>query len=267
MKDPAVSTADQSKSEARSSASDAGLHVVFTDPKQLDCSYPPTDVIELWCGKLAASETNLKVFSSLLNDAELERAARFKRNADGEKFKIARGTLRCILGAALKVNPETIEFETGKFGKPTLKDFPALHFNLSHCDRYMLIALSSDAPVGVDVEQHNRTTNVDAIARKHFSESENLLLQEKTGQTRLHLFFDIWTKKEAVVKSLGTGISQALTDLPPEEQLTEQGWYVQGLDTDTLYGITDEEASASAALAIQVTGRIPSIQTRRWDWT
>jgi len=103
-------------------------------------------------------------------------------------------------------------FEYGEHGKPTIVGHPDIHFNLSHC-REAAICVVSDQPVGVDIESIHRYS--ESLARYVMSDDE---LQVING---LDLeFTKLWTRKEAVVKRNGHGISNdmkhVLEDLPFE---------------------------------------------------
>lgn len=86
----------------------------------------------------------------------------------------------------------------GEHGKPTLPDGP--FFSLSHAGNLAVLAVS-DAPVGVDVEKPRPVR--DAVARRYF-QAEELVWMEHDPLSR---FFFLWTRKEAVLKCCGRGLS------------------------------------------------------------
>ncbi|MDR3149714.1 MAG: 4'-phosphopantetheinyl transferase superfamily protein [Oscillospiraceae bacterium] len=86
-------------------------------------------------------------------------------------------------------------------GKPYLADTPELHFNISHTKGYAAIAVS-DREVGIDVELYERLVNVrdpDRFARRVFHPDEII-----SGLS----LAELWTRKEAYLKMLGTGFTQ-----------------------------------------------------------
>lgn len=89
-----------------------------------------------------------------------------------------------------------LEIETNRFGKPMIKGADNLHFNLAHSQDIAVCAIS-DKPVGVDTEHISRIS--EKIRDRYFTENEKKLD-----------FGYIWTRKEAVVKADGTGISIGL---------------------------------------------------------
>ena len=89
----------------------------------------------------------------------------------------------------------------GPFGKPFLKDFPQVHFSISHCRRAVLCAVC-DAPVGVDVEELQYDPS---LARAVLSEAE--LSQLLACPDPRLCFTELWTRKESLLKLEGTGLS------------------------------------------------------------
>ena len=59
--------------------------------------------------------------------------------------------LRQVLARYISENNFMIE--RGEFGKPYLRDFPELHFNVSHSGEKLLIAISFEQAVGIDIEK------------------------------------------------------------------------------------------------------------------
>ena len=101
---------------------------------------------------------------------------------------------------------ENPTFIIGEHGKPSLKEYPHLHFNLSHCSHAIACVISS-SPVGIDVESIDRKVS-DSLIRHTMSPEEQAIIK----QDPLH-FFRLWTQKEALVKLRGTGLQDNLHHL------------------------------------------------------
>lgn len=89
----------------------------------------------------------------------------------------------------------------GTNGKPYLIDRPDIHFNISHCPKGCICAVS-DRGIGVDI-QDIRPFSWD-IARRVCCENELRLLQDNKDKSRM--FTRIWTMKESYGKMTGEGI-------------------------------------------------------------
>ena len=143
---------------------------------------------------------------------ELARAARFHFERDARRWRTGRSLLRRTLGGYLSIPPETLEFETGPFGKPFLKN-NRLCFNASHSSAVLLLAFGWDQDVGVDVECLRDDFVPEDLAAQVFSPREQAALSAVSPGERHAAFLSQWTAKEAFVKALGTGLSFPLTQL------------------------------------------------------
>lgn len=102
---------------------------------------------------------------------------------------------------------ELPEFIYGLHGKPELRGHSDIHFNMSHCKRAALCVIDN-VPVGCDVECVPKELDMD-VCRYCFNESE---ITDILGSDAPTLTFTIlWTKKEALLKLTGEGLTN---DLP-----------------------------------------------------
>lgn len=88
-----------------------------------------------------------------------------------------------------------------EYQKPYFRDYPDLHFNLSHCAG-LAVCLFSESECGADVESCRKIRP--AVVRKVFSIDEQNLLTNSSEPDRV--FTSLWTLKEAYVKAIGRGI-------------------------------------------------------------
>ena len=96
-------------------------------------------------------------------------------------------------------------FEYNEHGKPFLADHPDIHFNISHCKNGIAVAVA-DQPIGIDIESYRQVS--DALLRYTMNEEEQHIIQ--TSEDPIRTFTEYWTKKEAVFKLRGTGITHDL---------------------------------------------------------
>jgi 4'-phosphopantetheinyl transferase len=146
----------------------------------------------------------------VLAPAERERAARFHRDRDRERYVAGHLALRDILGRALSRPPAQLEFAASTDGKPYLADAPGLEFNLSDSGGLALVAVTQDRAVGVDVEQLRDDASLLDVADRFFSPHEVRCLRGVDPAGQLAAFFRIWTRKEAYIKALGEGLGHDL---------------------------------------------------------
>lgn len=162
----------------------------------------------------------------LLDAEERARASRFLFERDRHCFVSSHAAVRRTLGALLERSPESLTFTKGRYGKPQLTNAPQdLRFNLSHAGELALLAVTVSRDVGVDLEQE-RPVEVLTIAERFFSEGERQSLREYPPAGRKAAFFRGWTRKEAFIKALGSGLTfpldgfeVSLTDSPSDQLL------------------------------------------------
>jgi 4'-phosphopantetheinyl transferase len=157
--------------------------------------------VDCWCVVLdVPPETYASLYTTLAAD-ERDRSARFRFERDRRRFVVARGSLRDVLGRYVGTPADQIRFVYNAFGKPELSSEiggSRVRFNVSHSADIALIAVASDADVGVDIECVREDAGFAEIAQHFFSPDEAAL----RGQA----FFRCWTKREAYVKACGEGL-------------------------------------------------------------
>ncbi len=89
----------------------------------------------------------------------------------------------------------------GAYEKPYFRDYPEIHFNLSHCTG-LAVCLISEFECGADVETCRKVRP--AVARRVFSPEEQEMLTQSADPDQL--FTQLWTLKESYVKAVGRGI-------------------------------------------------------------
>ncbi len=118
--------------------------------------------------------------------------------------------LREMLAKHLQIPAEELVIERGEFGKPYLRDFPEWYFNLSHSGEKMLLAISHNTSVGIDIERIKLRHSITNLVKKCFSTSEQNYWFNLPEESQLRTFYDFWTRKEAVIKGIGRGIALGL---------------------------------------------------------
>lgn len=148
-----------------------------------------------------------------LSVEEMERARRFLRHSDRDRYVFSHLLLRKILAAYISCEPRELNFNTTKYGKPFLKvtgGGPELSFSLSHSLDMTLIAVASGTKVGVDVEYMRMVGDAREIVNSFFSDHEKSLLNSLSSANFDEAFFAYWTAKEAFLKGIGKGLSYPL---------------------------------------------------------
>lgn len=198
-----------------------------------------------------------------LSAAELRRAASFARPADRAAYATAHTALRQLLGGYLDRPPGALTFVrepcpgcAGPHGRPAVIQAgggPPLHFSLAHSRGLIAVAVAPRV-IGVDVERLPSPETVEACARALHPGEQAELAAAPPGERRAH-FGRLWTRKEAYLKALGTGLSRH----PRTDYL--------GSDLSrrpARWAVLDLPAGPEHAAAIAVPGDRPDHITVRW---
>jgi 4'-phosphopantetheinyl transferase len=162
--------------------------------------------IDLWFWSLEADPAVVASCAALLSPDEAARAARFVKPELGRAFTVGRGRMRQILGVEIGKRPDELVFATVANGKPVLDGGP--QFNLTHSGGWAGLAVSHAADIGLDLETWRPVEQ--GVAERFFSRREAANIRALSGNDWRDAFFRVWTRKEAVIKALGTGLSHDL---------------------------------------------------------
>ena len=144
-----------------------------------------------------------------LSDSERAKAARFVFERDRRRYVAAHIGLRMLLSAKTSLPPGSIAFQDGPFGKPFLVSTGRASFNLSHSEDTALVLIASQGEWGVDVEHLRPMPEAMLLAERNFSAAECNALGLVAAEGRHLAFLTGWTRKEACLKAIGSGLSIA----------------------------------------------------------
>lgn len=117
--------------------------------------------------------------------------------------------VHALLASYLGCAPGDLHIVRDGHGKPRLADAP-LEFNVSHSGGAVLIGVSRDQPLGVDLELSRRSRPVLGLARRYFHPDEAAALTALPEAGRQGAFLRLWSCKEALLKAQGRGIAFGL---------------------------------------------------------
>ncbi len=167
-------------------------------------------IVDLWIVSYDTTAISSRKYHELLSHDELQRANRFKFDHLGDFYTFCRGSLRRILSRYLSTSPQDIQFTYGNMGKPSLAKESTIEFNASHSGDLFACAVTSGQLVGVDVEQIRPLRDIPSIAKNFFSPAEHSHIVGLDEEHRTLAFYECWTRKEAVIKATGQGLSRPL---------------------------------------------------------
>jgi len=164
--------------------------------------------VHLWRIRTGDDGAALSRQRPLLSPREAERANRLRIRRHQARYVRAHAGLRAILTIYIDIEPQHIEFNYAKAGKPLLDGTNSdLHFNLTTSGDLALVAISGGEPVGVDCEWVRERKDMSAIAKRMFSAEEASRIATAEPDDRLMQFHLAWTSLEAGVKADGRGLA------------------------------------------------------------
>jgi len=190
--------------------------------------------VDIWHADLRLDSESLSNLSSALDELEKQKSDTFKLPMIRDRYMAVRAISRHVLASYSNHDPARLQFTVGEHGKPGLVG-QSLHFNISHSDHLLLMAVANFPDIGVDIEVIKPRINLDGLARRCFSVSELAAWQSAPKVQSKEVFYRLWTKKEAFVKAIGRGIAMGLDQC-------EMDWEVGGqlLSIPAAYGLAND---------------------------
>lgn len=163
--------------------------------------------IHVWILDINAfSQTELDKFYELLDAKEQQKANRYLKKEDRNTCILGHGMVR-QLGRQYS-NNENLQIEYNKYGKPFFSNLPNLTFNLSHSENIIAVAFRfTSGSIGLDLEFINSTIDIKGIINNYFRKEEKDIIKNDVNK-----FFKYWTRKEAFLKFIGTGLAENIKD-------------------------------------------------------
>ncbi len=206
--------------------------------------------------KLSLLTNNEVIPGGTLSENEIRKAERFHLATDRHKFVRTRTMLRGLLSRYTGVEAKKLTISYNKHGKPYLLNpdrDKSVFFNVTHSKDVALLAFTRQGAIGIDIEYIHDNVKYLELSRRFFSGQEYQALARLSGNELKMGFYRCWTRKEAFVKAVGSGLSSSLgkfavnldnNDKP--KLLWADKTYFQG--TSTMFSIPhDEHYCASLA--------------------
>jgi 4'-phosphopantetheinyl transferase len=172
--------------------------------------------IHVWRIPLDVSDQTVDRLRSMLSIDEIGRSIRYRFDHLTRRFIAGRAGLRVILGAYLNRRGGELRFDYGPLGKPILSDDfrgSRIEFNVSHSHEMALCAVTRSGEIGVDLEYIRELRDSDGLAERFFARSEIDTMRRLSADERVLAFLRCWTRKEALLKAVGTGLSKPLREV------------------------------------------------------
>jgi 4'-phosphopantetheinyl transferase len=229
---------------------------------------PSQGTAEVWWARRQDASPRLE---GLLDPAERERWAGYRRDADRERFLVGCGLAKMVIAARTGRRPADVSLDRtcrrcGRpHGKPSVRDGD-LELSVAHSGDLVAVAVAT-APVGVDVEQLDGRRyelgggDPDALARTVLADEERAALAAVHPSSRARAFLVAWTRKEAVTKAKGDGMNVPFTEVVVAGAAPRVVTWPYPQDPRSV-SLLDLDAAPGYVAALAVLGRCDTILVR-----
>jgi 4'-phosphopantetheinyl transferase len=153
-------------------------------------------------------------YVDVLTELDIARGKKFVFEPDRNRFLRGRYCVRSLLGAYLMMSPQDVPITVGEHGKPFVPSSYRMAFNLSHSGDAGVFAIGRVADteggvsnaIGIDIEVIRRPSDIRSLATSVFSVVELAEFGALADDALSLPFFTCWTRKEAYLKAIGTGL-------------------------------------------------------------
>lgn len=140
-----------------------------------------------------------------LSEDEKIKSRKFSSTSARNRYIAGKAFLRRALGFMFNSAPFKGTISKDEYGKPYIVDpEKKINFNVSHTGDIIVIALSRNKPLGIDIELKNRSIHPH-LSEYIFTDEEAEKILSKTDWPKY--FLRAWTRKEAVLKCIGCGFA------------------------------------------------------------
>lgn len=159
------------------------------------------------------TDINENKLNQYLSADELKRANSFKFKRLQINFKHRRVKVKKILSRELNLPIKEINFIYNQQGKPLLENQTRpKHFNYSITQTHCAM-VHDDKAIGVDIEEIKPIENLSGFVKLLMHNNELNVFKSLSKDLALHYVYKIWVIKEALIKSIGLGMSIDITSI------------------------------------------------------
>jgi 4'-phosphopantetheinyl transferase len=210
-----------------------------------------------WAAPLAPEDAPGLV--ALLDAHERERLDRFRHPADRARYLAGHALTRLALAEVVGQPPAALTFDRTcrcgeQHGKPVLPG-GGPGFSLTHAGDLVGVAVHPFGQVGLDVEQIRELGDLAAMAAHTCSPYETAPDEEA--------FFTLWTRKEALLKAVGTGLASPMSAITLGPAGVRE-WTGEDAPSEPLW-LRDLHPDPGYRAAVAGTGDLPDVSEKSGD--
>jgi len=172
----------------------------------------PTNTTKIVLLDFTANKATMRHYESLLSTDEKLRLNKISLETRRQQFIITRAVTRKVLADTIQISHNEIDFTFNEHGKPYCSNPDnVIYFNISHSNNFGIIALNIDHETGIDIQHQRPKQHILKLAKRFFANEEIQLLEQSNDNLLSDIFYRIWARKEALLKSTGSGLAHGLS--------------------------------------------------------
>ncbi|MDN3687673.1 4'-phosphopantetheinyl transferase family protein [Cyclobacterium jeungdonense] len=216
--------------------------------------------LDIWRIPLSSPDHIIEHLKGLMTDEEIQQANRYLKKEDRIRHILGKGFLRKLIQLYLNEPQKSIQFGKNRFNKPFLIERDHFHFNISHSGEWVVIVLA-DCEVGIDLEPLDSRFEYKDLLAGIFSSSEIEFIENSPIPVRS--FYKIWTRKEALLKGIGQGITDQLSEYCLLDGL--QGFNFSGKTTYEQWHIRSFIMNSNYYVSLALPSKNHQLRFLNWD--
>ena len=212
------------------------------------------DELHIWRYNLDELDYHSEKKSPVLSKEEQKRYSSYLNESDKIRYICNHRFVRQVLSEYLNIPSSQIEFSYAHRGKPYVKN-SGLFFNYSYRANFCILGITKSAEVGIDIEKIKPLQDIPTFTEFCFSKKEKEIIFNSDKDRFQDTLFTFWTFKEAIIKSLGIGLSADLTQIDLSSFYHSE---VNALsyDNDNIYTMKNIEAPEGFKAAFAIKGKL-----------
>ncbi len=193
------------------------------------------DAVHVWSAPLDLDDHEMKGMLERLSPSEQKRVNALLEERAVRQYVVSRAMQRHLLASYVGGHPSEIRFGVVAMGKPTLShpNDIGLTFNTTHSGNLVIVAVTANRDVGVDVEKVKPIPRALQVAKRVFSRDEYEMLAALPPDELDRAFLAIWVRREGTAKARGDSVWRGLASWKAgeiENSPDRQRWTVEYLD-------------------------------------
>lgn len=131
----------------------------------------------------------------------------FRRDMERKRYLVSH-TIPELVGSLKGYWKMGATVKKGPYGKPYIQG-ANMFYNISHSAKYIVFSYAQD-PIGIDIEKISAYDN--EVMKSCYTEDEILYVCQDENKQDVR-FTEVWTRKEAYLKYIGTGLTDNMSQI------------------------------------------------------